>query len=474
MGNPLSLEQFIHQLVRSGLMSERELSDYLDTFPPEKRPDNGDAVARELVRDERLTPYQAKAVLEGNATGLVLGEYILLNRLGKGGMGQVFKALHRRTKDYAAIKILRTEALESRDAIKRFHQEVATATRLSHPNIVATYDSGEEHGVHYLVMEYVEGNDLAALIHRYGAMTVPQALGYIIQAARGLEYAHTKNVVHRDIKPANLLLDAKGTVKILDMGLARVVEEQEAPGQTLAERLTRKGQMMGTVDYVSPEQAADTRTADHRSDIYSLGCTLYRLLTGKPVYDGDTAIAKLIAHCEATIPSLRDALPEIPPESLQRVFLKMVAKRPEERYQSMTEAIAALEECLASYSPAAKQRPGGTSAGRIPPTSPHFHDVTADAKAGSASLKPAGEEVNRPVLKSTTRVPSSKTIAIGGRAITPGGKPETAEGAATGVEEKPSATEDPTVTMVGITPTTADKPAPPDSRLGPSSGGRSP
>jgi len=236
----ISLDQFVQSLVSNGLMSEAELADYRGTFPPEKRPKDAESLAFELVRDKRLTKYQVTAILEGSPTGLVLGEYVLQSKIGEGGMGQVFKALHRRLERSAAIKVLRAKSLDSPDAVKRFYQEVRVAARLNHPNIVTTYDASEQDGIHYLAMEYVEGLDLAALVKRDGPMPVVQALDYVIQAASGLQYAHGKGVVHRDVKPSNLLLDTEGTVKILDMGLARVTEPDDVSvGATLAERLTR-------------------------------------------------------------------------------------------------------------------------------------------------------------------------------------------------------------------------------------------
>jgi len=196
-------------------------------------------------------------------------------------------------------------------------------------------------------MEYVDGRDLAAVARGNGPLGVAEALDYVIQAAEGLKHAHGQGIIHRDIKPANLLLDRHGTIKILDMGLARITErDEDVPvGATLEQRLTRRGQVLGTVDYMSPEQATDTRGADHRADVYSLGCTLYSLLTNRPVYSGDSAIMKLMAHCEAEIPALDASCPEAPAR-LNKVFAKMVAKKPEDRYQSMSEVIADLKACL--------------------------------------------------------------------------------------------------------------------------------
>ena len=250
------------------------------------------------------------------------GEYTVIEKIGTGGMGQVFKALHRRMDRIVALKILPEGMVKSVDALARFQQEVRSAAKLIHPNIVTAYDAGEQEGSPFLVMELIEGRDLLRHAQEHGPLPIEKAVDYILQTAKGLEYAHSKGIIHRDIKPANLLLGVNGTVRILDMGLASF---RPAEDEALA----------GTVDYLAPEQTGETRQADERSDIYSLGCTLFFLLTGKPLYEGKTVIQKVLAHREQAIPSL---------PTLDAVFQKMVAKKPEARYQSMTEVIQALQK----------------------------------------------------------------------------------------------------------------------------------
>jgi serine/threonine protein kinase len=247
--------------------------------------------------------------------------------------------------------------LQNETAAKRFHREVEAMSRVSHPNIVAAFDAGEDKGACFLILEYVDGYDLSEPIKRGKRLPVKDGLDYILQAARGLAHAHAMGIVHRDIKPANLLLGKDGVVKILDMGLARLDDS----GGT---NLTQTGSVMGTVDYMPPEQTMDSKAADHRADIYSLGCTMYHLLTSRPVYESDSLIGKIIAHREESIPSLRAARADIPAR-LDQIFQRMVAKKPEDRYQSMQAVVDELEALKAN-----PEKPPAPPAASVPKSKP--------------------------------------------------------------------------------------------------------
>ncbi|MCA9101789.1 MAG: protein kinase, partial [Planctomycetales bacterium] len=339
----MPLEAFAQNLSSSGLMTSDEFQAVCDSLPPNDTSRNTTSLVNELVRRKRLTRFQAAQLCHGNTTGLSYGNYVVLDELGAGGMGVVFRAQHRRMKRVVALKVLPAETMKSEVAIQRFHREVEAAAKLTHPNIVAAYDADESDGVHFLVMEYVEGENFTQLVRRVGPLAVDRAIDLCLQTARGLLHAHERGIVHRDIKPSNLLIDPDGIVKILDMGLARM----RAPDDSDAEGddLTQSGRVMGTVDYMAPEQALDAKRADHRADIYSLGCTLHFLLTGNVLSPPGAMTKKLLWHQSGQVPSLCELRSDAP-KSLDNVFQTMLAKRPEDRQQTMEAVIAQLTACL--------------------------------------------------------------------------------------------------------------------------------
>jgi hypothetical protein len=276
--------------------------------------------------------------------------YRLLRLLGQGGMGAVYQAEHRLMGRLVALKIIRREFTARPGAAERFRREVRSAARLQHPNIVTAHDADQAGDTHFLVMEYVEGRTLGQLLREDGPLPVADACACARQAALGLQHAHEKGMVHRDIKPENLMRTADGTVKILDFGLAMLGDEPAAEGS----RLTDENVVMGTPDYMAPEQAEDPRGADVRADVYSLGCTLYHLLTGRVPFPRQTAMLKLVAHRDERPEPLRARRPGVPP-ALAAVVKRMMARQPHDRYPTP----AAVAEALAPFAagPAAARRP---------------------------------------------------------------------------------------------------------------------
>jgi serine/threonine protein kinase len=329
-----SAKKVLKEVTAAGLLSSDHVTDYSQEI------DTGaDALISKLIKDGCVTEYQADKFRSGQSSEIYFGDYIVIDKLGQGGMGTVLLAKHRRMDREVAIKVLPVTALESKDAVARFYQEVKVAARLTHPSVVHAYDAGEHRGFHYLVMEYVEGHDLSEVLSQLGIIPAPLALDYISQVASGLEYAHRKGVIHRDIKPSNLLLDYEGQVKILDMGLARIADTVD---QQLSTQLTTTGQLMGTVEFMSPEQAEDTRTADERSDIYSLGCTMYSLMMGQSPFSRETVVKTILAHRSAAIPVINTSCDN--EAAINWLFQKMVAKKPKQRFQSATNLLEAIRQ----------------------------------------------------------------------------------------------------------------------------------
>ena len=275
-------------------------------------------------------------------------KFRILRTLGRGGMGVVYLAEHRVMERQIAIKVINKALLENTEALQRFHAEVRAAAKLSHPNIVQAFDAEQSGDMHFLVMEYVEGRNLAEWVEkRQKALPIKHACSYVLQTARGLQHAFERNMVHRDIKPQNLMLTPKGQIKILDFGLARMVRERsaQAPG------LTSDHAFMGTPEYVAPEQAADARQADIRADLYSLGCTLYFLLTGRPPFRGETAIKVVLAHVQDTPTPLTDIRSDVPAQ-LGQIVQRMLAKDARDRFQEPKDFIAVMAPLARSVSSA--------------------------------------------------------------------------------------------------------------------------
>jgi serine/threonine protein kinase len=270
-----------------------------------------------------------------------LGQYRLLEKLKhQGGMGTVYKALHVLLMKVVALKVLPAERMNNADAIARFQREMKAVGRLNHPNIVQASDAGEWDGTYYLVMEFVEGIDLSSLIASHGPLPLPEACELARQAALGLQHAHEHGLVHRDLKPSNLMLTPAGTVKMLDLGLARLCNEGSA-----SNLLTDLGQVMGTADYMAPEQAFGMHPVDIRADIYSLGCTLYHILAGSPPFSTPeyaSPLRKLLAHSQSPVTSIRNLRGDVS-EEFSVLLNRLMAKAPGERLKEPVEVARALE-----------------------------------------------------------------------------------------------------------------------------------
>ncbi|HUY37018.1 MAG TPA: serine/threonine-protein kinase [Pirellulales bacterium] len=354
----LKVDTFIDLVRRSGLVDKDRLAEALaaaDLKPREGRQgdggaDDAQAMSRHLIDAGLLTDWQSKKLLEGRGRGFFLGKYKLLGHLGTGGMSAVYLAEHVNMQRRVAVKVLPVHRVHDSSYLARFYREARAAAALDHPNIVHAYDVDNQGDTHYLVMEFVRGQDLQQIVKGQGALPYETAADYIRQAADGLGHAHKVGLIHRDIKPANLLVDPNGVVKVLDLGLARFSDDEQ-----VSLTIAHDENVLGTADYLAPEQAINSHTVDVRADIYSLGCTLYFALTGHPPFPDGTLTQRLMKHQTEEPVAIAKERRDAPPE-LVAICRRMMAKTREKRYQTATEVSQALSQWLADRG-GANQRP---------------------------------------------------------------------------------------------------------------------
>ncbi len=426
MPPPATADELIDFVTKSGLVEPARLQVALTPLvsDPAWPPTPAELAAR-LVRDGLLTDFQTEQLLQGKFKRFFIGKYKILERIGRGGMANVFLCEHRLMRRRVAVKVLPAAKSQDPAALERFYREARAVAALDHPNLVRAYDIDQDDQLHFLVMEYVDGANFYDLVKRAGPLDVERAAHYISAAAVGLEHAREMGLVHRDIKPGNLLVDRSGTVKILDLGLALFFTANDEDDQ-----LTKKydENVLGTADYLSPEQAVDSHAVDIRADIYSLGGTLYFLLAGHPPFPEGTITQKLIAHQFREPKPITELRPDVPSE-FAAVLSKMMSKDPAGRYQTPAEVIEALKpwtdgpvpapteaevpRLSAAASGGSSARPAGPASGRIglPPPTPR----PAPAEPAAAPPNPNADvwgSLSSPGVRAATVGSKARSAAV--------------------------------------------------------------
>jgi eukaryotic-like serine/threonine-protein kinase len=422
MPSPSSITELLDLAQKSGILDVNRLSAYVQQLRVQNvLPADVNKLAGAMVRDGLLTLFQAEQLLLGKWKRFTIGKYKVLERLGSGGMGQVFLCEHKMMRRRVAVKVLPTAKADDPSSLERFYREARVVGALDHPNIVRAHDIDQDDNLHFLVMEFVDGPNLQEIVKRTGPVDPIRAAHYVYQSALGLQHAFdSAGIIHRDIKPGNILVDRQGVVKILDMGLARFFHDEE-------DLLTRKFDetVLGTADYLSPEQAVDSHTVDIRADIYSLGATFYFMLAGNPPFTDGTVAQKLIWHQTRDPKPIRSIRPEVPQE-LATIIEKMMAKDVKARYQSPKELADALapfvttpipppsEAEMPRLSPAALGLVGGTVTAPVNSNSPA-------RTSGPASPPPKEPELPKPPPPRTST--SKSNIDLGQPPTTISGAP---------------------------------------------------
>ncbi len=389
-------DSFIRCIRRSKLVDDAALEAFLRSLPENDQRDR-ESLAERLIDSELLTQWQCEKLLRNKTRGFFLGKHKLLGLIGSGGMSSVYLAEHTLMHRKCAIKVLPKKLVRNASYLARFYREAQATAGLDHPNIVRAYDLDHEGEHHYLVMEYVVGRDLQRIVAEEGRLDFELAANYIAQAADGLDYAHHQKLIHRDVKPSNLLLDDRGLIKILDLGLALIKDDERA-----SLTLEHNENVLGTADYLAPEQALNSHGVDRRADIYGLGGTLYFLLAGHPPFPDGTLAQRIAKHQQETPPTLR-RLREETPADLDAICMRMLAKKPAQRFQTMAEVRDSLRGWLAKH----ERRIADVAAPASPPANAKRPPVNIVNKPPAATNgAPPSAPAERPAIKPAATKPA--------------------------------------------------------------------
>jgi serine/threonine protein kinase len=420
MPAPANAEELLDLIQKSGVVDEAKLRSYVQKLSESTGiPKDPAKLAGSLVRDAVLTYFQAEQLLQGKYKRFSIGKYKVLEKLGAGGMAQVFLCEHKLMRRRVAIKVLPTAKADDPSSLDRFYREARAVAAVDHPNIVRAYDIDQDEHLHFLVMEYVDGTNLQDLVKKIGPLEIVRACHYIYGSAIGLQHAHEIGLIHRDIKPGNILIDRSGVVKILDMGLARFFNDED-------DVLTKKydENVLGTADYLAPEQALDSHSVDIRADIYSLGATFYYLLTGSALFPEGSVAQKLIWHQTRQPRPLRSLRPEVP-EEIVAIVDRMMAKEPAKRYQTPSEILAALGPWVTTPipPPADKEIPQVSPAAGGGPTAPLAGNRGLMSSGQKTSDHARGFSPDAPTLVASGATPTLQSSPSNLQTMTSAGNP---------------------------------------------------
>lgn len=390
MAKVTSPERFVEIVAKSQLSEESLLEKAVEEVRSKHGGDlpEPSKLAEELIEHKVITKWHSDKLLNGKYKGFFLGKHKLLGHIGSGGMSSVYLAEHTKMHDLRAIKVLPQSKLGKSSYLARFQQEAKAIASLNHPNIVRAHDIDNQGDTHYIVMEYVDGDDLQTIVKDHGPLPFGKVADYIAQSARGLQHAHDIGLIHRDVKPANVLINSKGRVKLLDLGLALFAEDEDA-----SLTMDFNDKVLGTADYLAPEQALNSHNVDHRADLYGLGCTMYFLLTGKPPFPDGTIAQRIAKHQKEMPTEIKKIRPDCPGE-LAGICWKLLQKDPKFRYANATATAEVLETWLAKHRSAKLVTAGGGSGSSVNLADEHERraDVSTDSEASIDTVSNRGSD----------------------------------------------------------------------------------